>query len=102
LHSFKIISIDKNNLRIEFDSVNSVKYIPFPSNQTKNLVVAAKELLANESWYYQNSQFVKDYLIEFKDSLEDHVIRPELTDKLSSADIHIFQEGYSDNHFSMA
>ncbi|MEQ8475536.1 MAG: hypothetical protein RIB54_04795 [Fulvivirga sp.] len=95
-----ILKLTRGELKMQFDSFNIVTYIPFPDEKYKDQTAAINDQLANESWYLKGSQFdmKKEVLIEFKDSLEDRIVKPPLRKELNAAVIHTFENNYSDFH----
>lgn len=95
-----ILSIKEDKLKIQFDSFRIVTYIPFPVQKDKDQVELIGDLLSNRTWYLDDKQFNLNgnILIEFKDSLEDRIVKPPLRNQLHAAGIHAFEHGYSDFH----
>lgn len=95
-----IISLNRDNLKLQYDSFNIVTYIPFPDQEYKDQAKLIYNKLSNESWYLDDPNFTVDDrpLIEFKDSLEDRIVRHYLRKQLNAAGIHIFKQGYSYYH----
>ncbi|UII31947.1 hypothetical protein LVD17_27030 [Fulvivirga ulvae] len=95
-----ILSLNEDKLKVQFDSLNIVTYVPFPVQKHEDQTEMIDDLLSNESWYLDDPQFGANVkiLIEFKDSLEDRIVQPILRDQLNAAGIHAFEHGYSDFH----
>lgn len=95
-----ILSLSMDELKIQFDSFNIVTYRPFPDKKSEDQTELIDEQLSNKSWYLDDPQFnaMGKILIEFKDSLEDRIVKPILRDQLNAAGIHAFEHSYSDFH----
>ncbi|MGD1960979.1 MAG: hypothetical protein ACFB2Y_19125 [Fulvivirga sp.] len=91
-----IVSIGNNHLELELDSFNIITYHPFPIANDIELSHTIRKQLIDQSWYWNDPNYYNECLIEFKDSLEDKIIKYHLRDKLAAAGVHIFQNNYTD------
>lgn len=90
-----IIKRSKRSLELQITPELISNYIPFPKYANKDFSDGLRKLLLNNSWYLSTSNFENESLIEFKDSLEDRIVRPPFRDKVKSAGIHFILNNYS-------